>query len=132
MSKKIILFGHCMAVGLIVLSLVVPNNVLWLALMIVSLVIGVTVSFMLPRKSKNTKLLFIGAALLIIGLIMSLDMYDEMINTYSGGFEVGNGFLLDGISGIVYIYLVPVLFCTGELLLILNSVKKLRSRTSRD
>ena len=55
-----------------------------------------------------------------------LDMYDESIHEYGGGFSGGNGFLFDGLGNLAYVFIIPVLFCLAQAFLIINSVKKVK------
>lgn len=97
---------------------------MWLVLMMMSFILGALTSACVPINTKNTRQFIAGLMVLVLGSIAALDMYDEMRHSY-GGFEAGNDFLFDGLSGLVYIYIIPVLFSVAQVLFIINSRKKI-------
>lgn len=109
-----------------VLASTVQGDPTWLILAVSAFCVSAITSYRFPKLGHNTKSFFIGIVLLVLGLIMILDMYDESIHEYGGGFSGGNGFLFDGLGNLAYVFIIPVLFCLAQAFLIINSVKKVK------
>lgn len=93
-------------------------------IMAVGILIALSTAAYLLRVSskKRSACLVIGAILLIATLLILWDLYDEATNAYAGNFSAGNGFLLDGINVVFYVYAGPTLFIGGIILLIMHAM----------
>jgi hypothetical protein len=97
----------------------ITGNFLGYTLVLLSLVVLLVNAWITSRGKFQSKLFSVGIALLVMSFILVGDMFQEMAYDYPGW--EGNGFLLDSIAMILYLYIVPVFVAVGVVLLVKDS-----------
>lgn len=84
-----------------------------------------------PRTSKRNSRPLVYSALLIFSVNV-LSVLDILLSSWSiprscgRGFSLGNCFMLEGLSEIIYVYSIPTLYIIGTILLIINYRRKIK------
>ena len=128
-NSRIIVVGYTLSLLLFIVFIFIPSIFdiglnAWFALFFTAILLGFVTSSVLPRSKNNTGFLWAGAILMLLSMICALDYYDESVSEYTGGFGAGNGFLLDGLNGMAYLIIVPLLVIMSYVLLMINTRKK--------
>jgi hypothetical protein len=111
-------------IGALAVMYGITGNFFGYALIILSLLVLLVNAWVTSKGRFQSTLFSVGSALLVMSLILVGDMTQEMLYDYPGW--GGNGFLLDGIAMILYVYIVPVFVFFGIIMLVKDSKNSLK------
>jgi hypothetical protein len=108
-------------------SLYGEKNPYGFLLVMASLVTLLMTAWNISKRRFQSYFFSVGSALLVLSFILAGDMFDEMfVHDYPGW--SGNGFLLDSVSTLLYLYIVPIFVLFGVIFLMKDSKNSLNQR----
>ncbi len=120
MNRKYTVLGYIVSAVIFIVAMIVlygtaQGDVVWLIMTFAACTVAVIVAVASRGVSARVTLRYLGIAALAFAAIVALDMYSEIIHN-----NRSNGFLLDGFAAVAYVYVLPICFFAGMILLLVS------------